>query len=229
MAKEKYSKTNSDQELVALTLAGHKEAFRFLVEKYQGRAYSLAFEILRSKQDAEDVVQEAFVKAFLSLSSFRGESNFYTWLYRIVFNMAIDQKRKTVRQGTDTINSDEQSLFASEQATDFKSSWAGPDDLLYRKEQAKLIESTLAELSEEHRSAFILREVEGLSYADMAKVLGVTQGTVMSRLFYARKKLMEGLQALRHNSQGEQERTKGTEVSEERGLKLNIALSVFLL
>ncbi len=89
-----------DRDLVAQASGGDKEAYRLLVERYQAKVYSLSYEILKSKEDAEDVTQEVFVKAYLSLADFRGGSAFYTWLYRIAYNMSIDFKRKMARRGT---------------------------------------------------------------------------------------------------------------------------------
>ena len=196
-----------DRKLSAQAKAGDKEAYRLLVERYQERAYRLAFQVLRSQSDAEDVVQEAFVKAYLSLAKFKGDSRFYTWLYRIVYNMAIDVKRRGSRRSWEAGGLEEDRLRVGREEVVFgDESPSGPQDMLLRKEQARLIKETLGELSEEHRAVFVLREIDGLSYDEMAQVLGVSKGTVMSRLFYARKKLMEKLQDIR----------PGTEVSAPR-------------
>lgn len=94
----------SDQELVQYTLEGDRNAYRVLVERYQARLLTMAFNILKNREDAEDVVQESFVKGFLSLKYFKGHSSFYTWLYRITFNMAVDVKRRTIRRGVSILN-----------------------------------------------------------------------------------------------------------------------------
>lgn len=174
--------------------AGDKDAYRALVEKYQSRAFSIAYEIVKSKHDAEDIIQESFVKAYLSIADFRGQSSFYTWFYRIVYNMAIDFKRRTNRRGgehaeyEDHMSSDS-SVFAG--ATTGKTE--GPSDAIFRKEKARKIQEALNEISEEHRMVITLREVDGLSYDEIADVVGVSKGTVMSRLHYARKKLQKAL------------------------------------
>lgn len=195
-----------DNELVRMTLKGDKEAYRALVERYQGRLFSTALDIVKSREDAEDVVQETFVKAFLSLGQFKGESSFYTWLYRICFNMAIDIRRKASRRGGTHLEYKEQSGVnrsavesgAREQGgggTSLHSQRVeGPHDALARKELGRKIQDVLGELSEEHRAVIMLREVDGLDYEEIAKAIGVPKGTVMSRLFYARKALQKALE-----------------------------------
>jgi RNA polymerase sigma-70 factor (ECF subfamily) len=180
-----------DRDLVARTVAGDREAYRVLVEKYQGRAFSIALEIVKTREDAEDIVQESFVKAYLSLGEFRGQAAFYTWLYRIVYNMAIDFKRRAIRRGGEALEYNE----AREGATpsDLSARIVGPHEAIIEKEQRGRLERVLAELSPEHRAVVLLREVEGLSYDDIAKVTGVSKGTVMSRLHYARKALQRAL------------------------------------
>lgn len=187
--------------------------FRPLVERYQERAYAIAFRILRSQSDAEDVVQESFVKAYLSIGDFKGSSSFYTWFYRIVVNMSLDYRRRIARQRTvsaeglgavsDTdggaagINNGG-TLFDRVSSGDAvaSSSIIGPGEALDRKEQRQVIQAELDNISEEHRTVVILRDVDGLSYDEIAEVVGVSRGTVMSRLFYARKRLQVALARL---------------------------------
>jgi RNA polymerase sigma-70 factor (ECF subfamily) len=172
---------------------GH-EAYRQLVERYQARVYSLVFEIVKNSEDARDIAQEAFVKAYLSLPDFKGESSFYSWLYRIAFNMALDHRRKVVRRGGAPIEYEEGVLHQTEQE---QAVGAGkvdrPDEALLRKEQRARIDQVLGTLTEEHRAIIMLREVDGLSYEEISDSTGIPKGTVMSRLFYARKKLQEAL------------------------------------
>lgn len=187
----------SDKELVARAVARDKNAYRVLVERYQKKAFGLALEITGTREDAEDVVQEAFVKAYLSIASFKGQSTFYTWLYRIVYNMAIDVKRKRKRRGGDPLEYDE--TISSENVQEAGTGgtrFADPDQAATAREDLKLVQQVLAGLSEEHRTVIMLREVDGLAYDEIAKVLGISKGTVMSRLFYARKGLQKGLSAL---------------------------------
>jgi RNA polymerase sigma-70 factor (ECF subfamily) len=188
------SKEIKESDLVARAAGGDKEAYRALVEKYQSRAFSIAYEIVQSRHDAEDIIQESFVKAYLSIGDFRGQSSFYTWFYRIVYNMAIDFKRRTNRRGGEHAEYDdrmsgENGVFAG--ATTGKTE--GPSEAIFRKEQARKIQEALNEISEEHRAVITLREVDGLSYDEIADVVGVSKGTVMSRLHYARKKLQKAL------------------------------------
>ena len=195
-----------DNELVRMTLAGDKEAYRALVERYQGRLFTTALDIVKTREDAEDVVQETFVKAFLSLGQFRGQSSFYTWIYRICFNMAIDIRRKAGRRGGTHLEFKEHTGVnraavqdgARETAVgglaNHSQNLEGPHDALARKELGRKIQEVLGELSEEHRAVIMLREVDGLDYEEIAQAIGVPKGTVMSRLFYARKALQKALE-----------------------------------
>jgi RNA polymerase sigma-70 factor (ECF subfamily) len=197
--------TLKDDELVRLTLGGDREAYRTIVERYQNRLLATARDIVKTRQDAEDVVQETFVKAFLSLGQFKGQSSFYTWLYRICFNMAIDIRRKAGRRGGTHleykeytgVNRSGNGDSGTPGATSFDSLQAGavegPHDALARKELGRKIQEVLGELSEEHRAVITLREIDGLDYEEIAKAIGVPKGTVMSRLFYARKALQKAL------------------------------------
>ena len=196
----------NDNDLVRMTLQGDKEAYRALVERYQGRLFTTALDIVKTREDAEDVVQETFVKAFLSLGQFKGQSSFYTWLYRICFNMAIDIRRKAGRRGGTHlefkenfgVNRSAVESGAREQGGGgtghHPQRVEGPHDALARKELGRKIQEVLGELSEEHRAVITLREIDGLDYEEIAKAIGVPKGTVMSRLFYARKALQKALE-----------------------------------
>ena len=188
----------SDGELVDRAARGDKEAYRVLVERYQSRVFAIAYEIVKNRQDAEDIAQESFVKAFFSLSSFKGDASFFTWLYRIVHNMALDVRRRLARRGGTTLEYDE--IKAAQAGAASASSGvsmgraiAGPHEAVLDREKAHRLQSALAEISEEHRSVVVLREIDGLSYEEIARATGVSKGTVMSRLFYARKKLQQVL------------------------------------
>lgn len=185
-----------DRALIAKVRSGDTDAYRILVEKYQKRAYLLALDIVKSPEDAEDVVQESFVKAYLSLRDFKQDSAFYTWLYRIVHNMAIDYRRKMARRGGAHFEFDERmtqgvAARGEENATSsvLESRIEGPQEALLRKERENRLRTALQDISEEHRTAITLREVDGLSYDEIAEVTGVAKGTVMSRLHYARKRI----------------------------------------
>ena len=193
MSEEK----KDDSQLVKRAQNKDKEAFRSLVERYQNRAYSLAFSIMNNKQDAEDVVQESFVKAYLSIEKFKGQSSFYTWLYRIVRNMAIDVKRKRSREKSTQPDMDSFDIEAeADLSVAYNAESQSPDYALLRKEKARRIAAVLNDISEEHRTVILLREIDGMDYSQIAKVTGVSKGTIMSRLHYARKKLQQALSDL---------------------------------
>ena len=181
-----------DEAQLARVRAGDREAYRYFVEKYQERGFAIAYSMVRDAHDAEDIVQESFVKAYLSLTDFRSDSSFYTWFYRIVYNMAVDFKRKAVRRET---LSRSETAFKQEAAAPGAAAVyvAGPHDMAMRREQAEAIQRVLGRLSDEHRAVMVLREIDGLSYDEIARVTGVSKGTVMSRLFYARRKMQEAL------------------------------------
>lgn len=176
-----------DFELVDKARDGDRRAFNTLVELYQKRVYAIAFGILRSREDAWDAAQEAFVKAYKNLDRFEGKAAFYTWLYRITYNLSIDHLRSRKRH--DTVAFDEGRGLES--ALDKAGHTVGhhPDEVADRKELAKVLHDAMAKLTDKHRAIIVLREVEGLAYEEMAEVLGISKGTVMSRLFHARKNL----------------------------------------
>lgn len=189
--EERQDDREAEKLLVASALRGDKNAYRALVERYQQRVFYVAFEITRSREDAEDVAQETFVKAYLSLKDFKGESSFYTWLYRIAFNMAIDVRRKTGRRGGQAVELDERHVGATVET--MSAPGPAPDVALQNQQEMQHLARALNELSEEHRIVMTLREIDGLSYEEIADVLGISKGTVMSRLHYARKRLQSVL------------------------------------
>jgi len=182
----------SDRELVRESRRGDKEAFRELVERYQRKVLSVAFGMIRDREDALELTQEAFVKAYENISRFKGEASFYTWLYRIVVNLAIDAQRRNRRRPLVAFNEDAGGEAKSESTL--------PDHRLsdpYQQATAREIGERLAEaiddLTPEHKAVILLREVEGLSYEEISCVMECSKGTVMSRLHYARKKLQARL------------------------------------
>jgi RNA polymerase sigma-70 factor (ECF subfamily) len=187
-----------DRELVESARGGDREAFRTLFERYNRRAYALALGIVRQADDALDVVQDAFIKAHKHLDKFEGTSSFYTWLYRIVMNLAIDHLRKhkrtvELRDGDDV---SDDSLLPQLLG-------GNPGRALMDKEIRDRIDRALAELSDNHRSVLVMRELEGLSYEEMAKVMACSKGTIMSRLFHARKNMQRMLADLYELAQAE--------------------------
>lgn len=213
-------RSEEDQKLINLSLGGDKNAYQQLIEHYKGKIFSLAYSVLNNREDAEDVVQESFVKAYLSLNNFQGKSSFYTWLYKITFHMAIDYKRKIDRKGAGAKNKvelDDSNLTHAVELNQQES----PQDLVLRRERALRIQNAINSLSPEHRAVITLREVDGFDYDKIAEVTGLNKGTVMSRLHYARKKLQEVLaddfeaESLRvqNLSQIEQTKAKGLVLS----------------
>ncbi|MEM1418817.1 MAG: sigma-70 family RNA polymerase sigma factor [Myxococcota bacterium] len=185
-----------DRELVRAVQAGDQAAFRELFERYHRRAYAVAFGVVRNKQDALDVVQEAFVKVHRHIQGFQGTSSFYTWLYRIVMNLSIDHVRR--RKGTSLDYDDGIGRGDDEVAGDGALlptvADANPRKTVLRRELAEAMQKALDTLPEHHRAVILLRELEGLSYEEMARVLEVPKGTIMSRLFHARRKMQAELE-----------------------------------
>ena len=175
--------SKEDFEIIQMTLSEATEAFGELVEKYQGRLYNSIVQVF-GQRDAEDITQDAFVKAFQNLASFRGTSSFYTWLYRIAFNSAVSHFRK--QPSTKSIE-ELQEAIGDHLADDS----ARPDESMEKKERNKQIQRALELLREEHRTILILREVEKMSYEMMANLFQVPVGTIRSRLHRARMCLRE--------------------------------------
>ena len=179
-----------DVEAVARARSGDHEAFRVLVERYQGRAYRLARRILGDPDQARDAVQEGFLKAYASLARFEGRSGFYTWLYRLVFNQCIDMKRRD-RSGRHVEWNDEVAREAEFAATALPAASGEPDAEAERGELREALIHAVAALPDDARRTLLLREVHGLSYAAIAVALEVPKGTVMSRLHHARRRVRE--------------------------------------
>lgn len=186
---------DEDSELVAKARAGNNAAFSKLFEKYRKRIYTATFSILKNSEDANDAVQDAFIKAFRSLQNFQGTSGFYTWLYRIATNVALDKLRSRKARGGPAVEFDEEAGGPSDAEAETPET-ALPDEgkVALTREIYRNLDEALAQLSNEHREVILLREIDGLSYEEMADVLGVPQGTVMSRLFNARKKMLASRQ-----------------------------------
>jgi RNA polymerase sigma-70 factor (ECF subfamily) len=186
------SDSTDDRELVRRVQGGEQQAFRILFERYHRRAYAVAYGVVKNKQDALDVVQDAFVKVHRYIDSFQGGSSFYTWLYRIVMNLSIDHiRRRRNAKGMeydDAVGRDDDDV-AGDGALLPRILDGNPSKTVIRRELLERIQRALEELPEHHRAVILLREVEGLSYEEMAEVLAVPKGTIMSRLFHARKKM----------------------------------------
>ena len=183
-----------DLTLVKRARSGDQRAFKLLVERYQRRVYSVALGMLKDKEEALDVSQEAFVKVYKYLDHFKGDASFYTWLYRITVNICIDVLRRRGASGGEAVEFDESvRLDTSEAHIGALGSRLGtnPQKSALRKELAQKIQEALAAVPEKHRAILLLREVEGMSYEDLSRTLEIPKGTVMSRLFHARAKVQK--------------------------------------
>lgn len=177
---------SDERALIQRCIAGDAAAFEPLVEKYRQRVWRLAYQVLHDREEAWDVAQEAFVRAFHSLPSFRGQSAFYTWLFRITVNVATDRHRQRGAQarafGPERVSEEEWARTTPDPG-------GGPEQQAARKEQRDRIRSALDALPPKARTIIMLSDVEGLSYREIAEVLNCPIGTVMSRLHNARKRL----------------------------------------
>lgn len=180
--------SSSDVRLVARSKAGDTAAFNELVTKYRNRVYGTTYNLVRNEQDAWDLTQDAFLKAWRNLDRFKGDSSFFTWLYRIATNVSLDWlRRKQIESG---VEFDETlGVKIEPSATTAPKPEAAPHRRLEGAEIRSQIDAAIGQLSAEHRTVILLREVENLAYEDIAQAMGTSVGTVMSRLFYARKKL----------------------------------------
>jgi RNA polymerase sigma-70 factor, ECF subfamily len=189
----------SDGELVERARKGDRDAFRELVERYQRKIATLALGMLRNREDALDVVQETFTKAFQSLDRFKGDAGFYTWTYRIAVNLCIDHQRREAKMPLATPDPHESGDRAADPVALLVdgAEQGDPFQRTLDSEIARRLSEAIAELTPEHRAVILLREVDGLSYEEISRVLDCPKGTVMSRLHYARRQLQERLRALR--------------------------------
>ena len=187
-----------DLELVRRAQSGDEPAFRQLVERHQRRAFAIALGLVRHEQDARDIVQDAFLRVHKSLGNFQGGSSFFTWLYRIVTNLAIDLVRRPGRN-MEELEEERQRTSDSNATPEQDPLWmskidgADPIDVLRRKELAERMRVAIDALPSYHKAVILMREVEGLSYEEMAVAMQVSKGTIMSRLFHARQKLQKAL------------------------------------
>jgi RNA polymerase sigma-70 factor (ECF subfamily) len=178
-----------DARLIDESLAGRTAAFGDLVTKYQDRLYNSVVHVVGSAEEAHDVVQDAFVQAFLNLEKFKRTSAFYTWLYRIAFNVAVSRRRRQ----RPTV-----SIEQNRDATGAEPADCGPppDDRLDQQERADTVRGALARLPEQYRTVLVLREMDGFCYETIAELLDLPVGTVRSRLHRARMQMKELLQEL---------------------------------
>ena len=184
-----------DRQLVARAQSGDKLAFGLLVEKYQRKLARLLSRFIRDQAEVEDVTQEAFIKAYRALPAFRGDSAFYTWLYRIGINTAKNYLMAMGRRAptsTEVEAEEAEGFDEGEQLRDINT----PESLLLSNEIAATVNSTIEQLPEELRTAIQMREIEGMSYEDIAKAMNCPIGTVRSRIFRAREAIAGQLRPL---------------------------------
>ncbi|MFO0670707.1 MAG: sigma-70 family RNA polymerase sigma factor [Polyangiaceae bacterium] len=193
--EQRQKEAEEDRGLIAKAQAGDMAAFRQLVERHQRRAYGIALSLVKDENDARELVQDAFLRVYKSLGSFQGTSSFFTWLYRIITNLSIDLLR---RPGHRPAELDETRLELEEDQEAFfpflsRVDGSDPVDVVRRKEIGGRLQAALDALPSYHRGVIVMREIEGLSYEEMAQAMGVSKGTIMSRLFHARQKLQRAL------------------------------------
>jgi RNA polymerase sigma-70 factor (ECF subfamily) len=176
-----------DQTLVRAAQRGEMAAFEELVARHRDKIYARAFSMMRNEEEAIDLSQEAWVKGWQRLNQFQGEASFGTWMTRIVINLCLDQLRKHKRQRTESIEAMSEESGGVERQMPVVT--VNPTAGLERAELRQRIDRALAQLSHEHRTAIVLHEFEEMEYKEIAKTMGCSIGTVMSRLFYARRKM----------------------------------------
>lgn len=177
----------SDEQLVGAAKDGDMAAFEELVARHRDKIYARAFSMMRNEDEAIDLSQEAWVKSWQRLKQFQGDSSFGTWMTRIVINLCLDQLRRRKRQRTESIEEmDEESGGVERQMPVVI---VNPTERLERGELRKRIDGALQQLSHEHRTVLVLHEFEEMEYKEIARTMGCSIGTVMSRLFYARRKM----------------------------------------
>ena len=180
---------NDDAQLIDETLAGESAAFGQLVRRYQDRLYNTVLHVVGHAEDARDIVQDALVHAYVKLETFQRNSAFYTWLYRIAFNVAISRRRR--RHVAVSVE------YAREAGgVEPVDQGENPTERIERQEQNRQVRQALSELTEEHRAILVLREIDGCCYETIAEILDLPIGTVRSRLHRARLQLREQLEVV---------------------------------
>jgi RNA polymerase sigma-70 factor (ECF subfamily) len=182
----------TDEQLVARAQGGDGIAFRELIKRHQKKVFQLVLSVVKEQELAMDLVQDTFLKVHQNLPRFKGDSQFFTWTYRIAYNLAIDARRR--QQRFDHVELEETTLTDSDTQEElYAVTSASPQKAVLRQELSHKIQRALATLHENHRAILVMREVDGLSYEELAAAMGIPKGTVMSRLFHARQKLQAAL------------------------------------
>jgi len=173
-----------EAELISRCQKGDQGALKEIFDQYNKRVYRIAYGVVRQREDALDIVQEVFIKLFRSIRNFKGRSKFYTYLYRLAMNTAIDHVRKAAKYPASSL--DQEGVLQPVDEVE-----KGPERILLHKELEGRVSWAMGRLPIDQRTALVLREVEGLSYQEMAETMGCSIGTVMSRLHYGRRKMRE--------------------------------------
>ena len=190
----------SELDLVKRCQSGDTDAFDQLVTRYRTRVFGMIYNMVHNEQDAWDLAQDSFVKAWKSITRFRGQSSFYTWIYRIVTNVTIDWLRKKQVKGSGAEFDDTIELKSIEPGSrTVPKADALPFQRMEQTEIRERIDEAIKQLSPEHRAVILMKETEGMQYHEIAETLECSIGTVMSRLFYARKKLQNLLRDVYEN------------------------------
>ena len=192
MTDENLEPKQDDSQWVELAKIGDTAAFDKLVNLYHSRIYTLTYQMTSNREDAEDLTQEIFVKAFEALPRFKGRSSFYTWLYRIGINKTINYRKKRNRNRPLSLDAMEQEVKQDESYHDLSSKDSPLRNLSLSELQLKLNEA-MQRLSEKQRTVVVMHDMQGMPHDEIAKVVGVSVGTIRSRLFYARRQLQADL------------------------------------
>jgi RNA polymerase sigma-70 factor (ECF subfamily) len=180
---------NDESQLIDAALAGDSSAFGVLVQRYQNRLYNSIVHVVGCRVEAEDVVQDAFVQAYVKLHTFKRNSQFFTWIYRIAFNSALSRRRR--KRPAMSVEQSRETTGAEPVSND-----DAPDDRMLRSERVQRVQEALSKLTEDHRAILILREMDGMSYEEIAEILNTPVGTVRSRLSRARSQMRDKLEEL---------------------------------
>ncbi len=175
-----------EASVIARCQRGDQDALKELFERYRQKVYRIAYGVVREREEALDIVQEVFIKLFHSIKQFKGKSQFYTYLYRMAMNTALDHSRR-MKRASPLSQAEEQGFQPSDDSE------KRPDRIFDRKELEERLRQAINRLSPDQRAVLIFREVEGLSYQEIAEAVGCSLGTVMSRLHYGRKRIQEFL------------------------------------
>jgi len=181
-----------DTELVLQSQQGDVRAFEMLVERYHGKIYGLTYNMTSNREDAEDLTQEVFMKAFEALPRFKGKSSFYTWVYRIAVNKTINYRKKRNRKRALSLDQFDQDIKTDDTYHELTAKGSPLRNISLSELQEKLNEA-LQHLSEKHRTVVVMHDMQGIPHDEIAKVVGASVGTVRSRLFYARRQMQTEL------------------------------------